>query len=207
MSSSAAVGSVIGGRLRRGEVISNNVLRKKTYVNGTNRNAHRRSTRPCAGHNGQTSGVANESKNTLGRTDGEYRSIIPAWAENGPRRPGCDWQARSAAIAKSPSPHRTFPANIFAPACAASRTPRRRVYMSFMHREGWHCQFLEEDLKTSLPCKVTLDTPTKLIEMAKRGGSNLNLETRQALDHGIEIGRGGVWLELTEEQYARLRKR
>jgi hypothetical protein len=23
--------------------------------------------------------------------------------------------------------------------------------MSFMLREGWHCQFLEEDLKTSLP--------------------------------------------------------
>jgi len=79
--------------------------------------------------------------------------------------------------------------------------------MSFMHREGWHCQFLEEDLKTSLPRKVTLDTPAKVIEMAKRGGSNLNLETRQAPDHGIEIGRGGVWLELTEEQYARLRKR
>jgi hypothetical protein len=42
--------------------------------------------------------------------------------------------------------------------------------------------------------------------MAKRGGDNLNLETRQALDHCIEIGRGGVWLELTEEQYVRLRK-
>jgi hypothetical protein len=104
-----------------------------------------------------------------------------------------------------PSPH--SPGEHFCARCAASRTPRRRVYMSFMHCEGWHCQFLEEDLKTSLPRKVTLDSPAKLIEMAKRGGSNLNLETRQALDHGIEIGRGGVWLELTEEQYARLRKR
>jgi len=104
-----------------------------------------------------------------------------------------------------PPPH--VPGEHFCAHCAASRTPRRRVYMSFMHREGWHCQFLEEDLKTSLPRKVTLDTPAKLIEMAKRGGSNLNLETRQALDHSIEIGRGGVWLELTEEQYARLRKR
>ena len=107
--------------------------------------------------------------------------------------------------ASLPPPH--VPGEHFCARCAASRTARRRVYMSFMHREGWHCQFLEEDLKTSLPRKVTLDTPAKLIEMAKRGGSNLNLETRQALDHGIEIGRGGVWLELTEEQYAKLRKR
>jgi hypothetical protein len=92
---------------------------------------------------------------------------------------------------------------------ANCRVPRSApvVYMSFMHREGWHCEFLEEDLTTSLPRKVTLDTPAKLIEMAKRRGSNLNLETRQALHHGNEIGRGGVWLELTEEQYARLRKR
>ena len=88
-----------------------------------------------------------------------------------------------------PPPH--VPGEHFCARCTASRAPRRRVYMSFMHREGWHCQFLEEDLKTSLPRKVSLDSPAKLIEMAMRGGSNLNLETRQALDHGIEIGRGG----------------
>jgi hypothetical protein len=29
----------------------------------------------------------------------------------------------------------------------------------------------------------------------------MNLEQIQSLDHGIEIGRGGVWLELSEEQY------
>ena len=79
--------------------------------------------------------------------------------------------------------------------------------MSFMLREGWHCQFLEEDLKTSLPRKVTLDCPSKLFELAERGGSNLNLEGRQELDHGIEIGRGGLWLDLSEEQYAKLKKR
>jgi hypothetical protein len=35
----------------------------------------------------------------------------------------------------------------------------------------------------------------------------MNLESRQSLDHGIEIGRGGVWLELSEEQYQKLRQR
>jgi len=78
--------------------------------------------------------------------------------------------------------------------------------MSFMHRQGWYCQFLEEDLKTPLPRKITFHNPAKLIEMAEHGGYRLNLEGRQALDNAIENGRGGIWLELTEEQYERLRK-
>ena len=91
------------------------------------------------------------------------------------------------------------------PLCCFAHSAPPRLHELYASRG--QCQFLEEDLKTALPRKVTLDSPEKLIEMAKRGDSNLNLETRQALDHGIEIGRGGVWLELTEEQYARLRKR
>lgn len=79
--------------------------------------------------------------------------------------------------------------------------------MSFMHREGWYCQFLEEDLKTPLPCKITVADPAKLIEMAEHGGYRLNLEGRQALDNAIENGRGGIWLELTEEQYGKLKRR
>jgi len=34
-----------------------------------------------------------------------------------------------------------------------------RVYMSFMLRQGWHFQFLEEDLKTSLPKKLREISP------------------------------------------------
>jgi hypothetical protein len=79
--------------------------------------------------------------------------------------------------------------------------------MSFMCRQGWHCQFLEEDLKTSLPRTITVMDPAKLLEMAEHGGYRLNLEGRQALDHAIENGRGGIWLELTEEQYQKLKSR
>ena len=81
---------------------------------------------------------------------------------------------------------------------------RHRVYMSFMDRQGWFCQFLEEDLKTPLPKKVIVKNQDKVREIARRGGCNMNLESLQALEHGIEIGRGGVWLELTEEQYQKL---
>jgi hypothetical protein len=79
--------------------------------------------------------------------------------------------------------------------------------MFFQHRDGWHCQFLEQDLKTSLPKKLRFNGPEKVRKIAERGGCNLNLESRQALDHGIEIGRGGIWLELSEEQYQTLRHR
>ena len=80
-----------------------------------------------------------------------------------------------------------------------------RVYASFQCRHGWHVRFLESDLQTSLRKKLTFASEKKIIELAERGGADLNLEARAALEHGISIGRGGVWLDLTQEQYDRLR--
>ncbi len=82
---------------------------------------------------------------------------------------------------------------------------RRRVYMSFQCRNGWHCQFLEEDLQTPLPRKLRFASPDKVVELVERGGGLSNLESRQALDQAIETGRGGVFLSLTEKQYSRLK--
>ena len=79
--------------------------------------------------------------------------------------------------------------------------------MYFMQRDGWHCQFLEADLKTPLPKKLNLSSSQKVTETAVRGGYNMHLEGRQALDHGIENGRGGIWLLLTQEQYQKLKNR
>jgi hypothetical protein len=76
--------------------------------------------------------------------------------------------------------------------------------MQFILREAWHIQFLEADLKTSLPCKLTFADPGKIIEMAERGGALKDLAARQAIDYGIELGRGSVFLFLTEEQYLSL---
>jgi hypothetical protein len=78
--------------------------------------------------------------------------------------------------------------------------------MHFMLRDGWFCQFLEEDLKTPLPRKVRLDDPAKITEMAERGGAAMRLEDRQALDYGISMGRGSVWLNLTPDQYLKLKR-
>jgi hypothetical protein len=82
-----------------------------------------------------------------------------------------------------------------------------RVYLSFQCRDGWHCQFLEADLKTALPRKLRFASPDKLIELIERGGGFTDQDTRLAVNHGIEMGRGGIFLKLTEEQYAKLRKR
>lgn len=81
----------------------------------------------------------------------------------------------------------------------------RRAYMSFMARNGWFCQFLEEDLKTALPKKLAFADQDKIFEMAQRGGATMDVEAQQATKHGLEVGRGGVWLNLTDEQYDRLK--
>jgi hypothetical protein len=82
---------------------------------------------------------------------------------------------------------------------------RHRIYMSFMLRGQWYCQFLEEDLQTPLPRKLRFASPDKVVELVERGGGLSNLESRQALDQAIEIGRGGVFLSLTAEQYSKLK--
>jgi hypothetical protein len=81
-----------------------------------------------------------------------------------------------------------------------------RVYVHFMRRDGWYCQFLEADLKTSLPRRLHFKGPEKIREMYERFGMDKKLEDRSALEYAIGIGRGSVWMLLNEEQYQKLRK-
>jgi hypothetical protein len=83
---------------------------------------------------------------------------------------------------------------------------QRRVYMSFMNAKGgWYCQFLESDLKTPLPRKFTFQTLEKVEELIRRGGGMKDLAEKQAVAHGLDMGRGGVYLSLTEDQYRALK--
>jgi hypothetical protein len=84
--------------------------------------------------------------------------------------------------------------------------PSHRVYMTFFRREGWYVQFLEADLKTPLPRKLTFTDPEKIRELARRGEAWGDSESRQVLEHAIENGRGGCYLRLTPEQYRALRR-
>jgi hypothetical protein len=78
--------------------------------------------------------------------------------------------------------------------------------MYFFKRGGWEVQFLEADLKTALPRKLTFTDPEKIRELARRGGAWRDSKSRQMLEHAIETGRGGIYLKLTPAQYARLRR-
>ena len=81
-----------------------------------------------------------------------------------------------------------------------------RVYCYFKCRNGWQCQFLLPDLKTTAARPITFQDPTKIVEMAERGGAFKDLASRQAVDYGISMGRGSVWLCLSDEQYERLKR-
>ena len=85
--------------------------------------------------------------------------------------------------------------------------PSHKIYMTFFQREGWYVQFLEADLKTPLPRTFNFTDPEKIKELAKRGEACGTSEARQMLELAIEQGRGGVYLRLTPEQYAKLRRR
>ena len=90
--------------------------------------------------------------------------------------------------------------------CAKCRSPEiHRIYMYYMYRTSWMCQFLEEDLKTPLPRRLYFRSPEKIRTIMEKVGNFADLQDRQSLDYGLEIGRGGVWLQLTEEQYNRLK--
>jgi hypothetical protein len=46
-----------------------------------------------------------------------------------------------------------------------------------------------------------------VVDLVERAGGFTDQETRLMLEQGISMGRGGVFLRLTEEQYAKLRRR
>ena len=54
-----------------------------------------------------------------------------------------------------------------------------------------------------LPLKLTFAKEDKIRTMHDRCGSQL-LEDGQALEHGLNTGRGSCWLSFTEEQYQAL---
>ena len=66
--------------------------------------------------------------------------------------------------------------------------------------------FLEQDLKVALPGVFVFQASTRVEEMARRGGADWTIADRQAIEHGISQGRGGVWLNLTPTQYEKLRR-
>lgn len=78
--------------------------------------------------------------------------------------------------------------------------------MSFQRHNGWNCQFLEADLATPLHKRLHFTSSDKIIELVQRGDGIADQEGRLMLNQAIETGRGGVFLNLTQEQYSRLKR-
>jgi hypothetical protein len=75
--------------------------------------------------------------------------------------------------------------NIFAytpTPCLATIGPRTRVYIYFFNRGSWQAQFLEADLKTPLPRKLTFTDPEKIRELARSGEAWSDSESWQMLE-------------------------
>lgn len=75
--------------------------------------------------------------------------------------------------------------------------------MSFVRiAERWHCRFHRDDLgKSPISRRFVFRTSEIIYECARRG-NGLNAESGQTLDEAIALGRGGIWLRLTESQYS-----
>jgi len=81
------------------------------------------------------------------------------------------------------------------------------VLMCFSRLAGiWHCCFFEDARKTRrLPRRLTFRDSAKLWKAAEHGNADLNSsESRQSFESDIRLGRGSIWLQLSDEQIATL---
>jgi len=78
------------------------------------------------------------------------------------------------------------------------------VYFSFFQRDGWVIQFSPPSADGPLGRSRTLATADATREMILRTPTPVDLAARQALDAAFERGRGGLFLELTPEQYRKV---
>jgi len=77
--------------------------------------------------------------------------------------------------------------------------------MTFFHNDGWVVQFLEPDMKTPVGRIRRLCDVSKVRELIDRTPTKLDLAAKQALEQAISIRRGGMFLELTGDQYRKLK--
>jgi hypothetical protein len=78
--------------------------------------------------------------------------------------------------------------------------------VTFFHRgDGWACSFVEVDAKTPVGPIRQFGTADKVRELIARTPTRFDLAGKQALEYAFQNGRGGTYLELTAEQYRKLK--
>ncbi len=106
---------------------------------------------------------------------------------------------RICSVCKSelPAPHTPGPKR------CASCADSHLVFMYFRQRNGWHCTFTNAARK-KLPREFTFNSPATVRGLAQRGNGLVHKWDREEFEVGLDLGRGGVWLRLTDEQYLAL---
>jgi hypothetical protein len=80
------------------------------------------------------------------------------------------------------------------------------VYMSFERRNGWRCRFINKD-QISISREYAFSKHDKIVEIARRGKGITNTIDQYCLEQSILLGKGGIWLELTDKQVRALKQR
>ena len=90
---------------------------------------------------------------------------------------------------------------------SAPQPRRHKVLMSFRYWNAWDVIFFNTDrMRTALPREARFTTDEALIEFTRRAGGPKTLEDRNILDMMIRKKSGEITLELTDEQYDKLRR-
>lgn len=80
---------------------------------------------------------------------------------------------------------------------------RHLVFLYFRQFSGGHCGFTTESRK-KLPREFAFNGSATLRELARRGNGLIGKWDREELKLDLEIGKGGIWLRLSDEQYIHL---
>jgi hypothetical protein len=81
-----------------------------------------------------------------------------------------------------------------------------RVLMSFTYRKGWHVCFFEGDRHgRQLPRLAFFNSDEAMVEFADRAGGPKTLEDRNIFEMMMRRSFGEITLQLSSEQFARLR--
>jgi hypothetical protein len=79
--------------------------------------------------------------------------------------------------------------------------------MSFTFRKGWHVCFFDSDRhRRQLPRLAFFHSDESMVEFTRRAGGPKTLEDRNIFEMLMHHTFGEITLELTDEQYAQLRR-
>jgi hypothetical protein len=82
----------------------------------------------------------------------------------------------------------------------ASCAGKHHVRITFFHFDGWHCRFFTEHWQP-LPRRITFRDAASIKETARRGDGLTDDAMEKSLDRQFKLGRGGIMLRLTDEQF------